>query len=59
MINDKLDGTFGRRCELNGNCRVGWFSSDGQSLHGYGKDSVISQQGLFEEGMIKENSEEI
>ena len=31
--------------------KIGWFSGNGNTLHGYGKDS--SKEGLFEEGAFK------
>ena len=41
-----LDDSFGRRIEMDGTCRIGWFKKSGKTLHGYGKHSI--SEGLFE-----------
>ena len=42
--NDLLDSTFGRKIQLNGHIRIGWFIEDKEIiLHGYGKDSKTQE----------------
>jgi len=50
--NDQLDGTFGRRLYMNKTYKLGWFKSNGDTLHGFGIDSTTGSQGLFEKGVI-------
>ena len=44
---------------MDGNLRIGWFGSDGKTLHGYGKDSEGKQDGLYEQGLLKENGKDV
>ena len=57
---DELNGTFGRRVEFSGDTKLGWFLGDGSKLHGYGVNSLISNDcGFYEAGVMKENPNEI
>jgi len=52
-----LDNTFGRRIYMNGTTKVGWFRTDGDTLHGYGKDG--KDEGCFEAGKYKKIKKDI
>ena len=59
FINDKLDGTFGRRIYFNGKIEFGWFMGQDSKLHGYGKDTANISGGLFEYGTFIPNNNDV
>ena len=52
---DQLDGTFGRRVNLNGSYKFGWFKGNGTKLHGFGMNmtSTKDEKGLYVLGVLK------